>query len=94
MPLFRDGKRDSLVTLKFYRLLHRKKLYVSGLSFYRLRHTFRTIADGALDQAAIAYVMGHVDPTMARVYRHAIADARLEVVARRVRDWLYGEVQS
>jgi integrase len=62
-----------------------------GLGFYTLRHTFRTVADekASHDQPAIDYIMGHEVPHMAAVYRETIRDLRLELVADRVRGWLY-----
>lgn len=61
-----------------------------GLSYYRLRHTFRTVADEVLDQPAINLCMGHSDRTMGDHYRHRISNKRLEAVADVVHGWLYG----
>lgn len=58
--------------------------------FYWLRHTFRTVADECGDQPAVNLVMGHVDASMAAVYRETIAVSRLEVVAAHVHHWLFG----
>jgi integrase len=33
----------------------------AGATFYRLRRTFRTIADEAGDQPATVFIMGHAD---------------------------------
>lgn len=62
-----------------------------GRNFYALRHTFRTIADEALDQVAAGAIMGHVDTSMAGIYRQRIADDRLRRVADHVRAWLFAE---
>lgn len=62
----------------------------SGLSYYRLRHTFRTVADGSLDQPAINLCMGHSDRSMGDHYRHRISNERLEAVASHVHGWLFG----
>jgi integrase len=59
------------------------------LGFYTLRHTFRTVADGAKDQPAADYIMGHEVAHMSSVYREGIDDARLKAVADHVRAWLY-----
>jgi integrase len=63
------------------------------LGFYTLRHTFRTVADGAKDQPAADYIMGHEVAHMSSVYREGIADERLRAVTDHVRAWLFGAVQ-
>ncbi len=60
-----------------------------GLGFYTLRHTFRTVADGAKDQPAADHIMGHEVPHMSSVYREGISDERLRAVADHVLDWLF-----
>ena len=60
-----------------------------GLGFYTLRHTFRTVADGAKDQPAADHLMGHEVPHMSSVYREGISDERLRAVADHVRAWLF-----
>jgi integrase len=62
-----------------------------GLGFYALRHTFRTVADGAKDQPAADHIMGHEVAHMSSVYREGIDDARLRAVADHVRQWLFEE---
>lgn len=56
--------------------------------FYWLRHTFATVAGRSQDQVAVNYIMGHVDPTMAGVYREEIEDERLMAVSETVKNWL------
>jgi integrase len=60
-----------------------------GLGFYALRHTFRTVADGAKDQPAADHIMGHEVAHMSSVYREGISDERLRAVADHVRAWLF-----
>jgi integrase len=73
-------------------LLHRLGINGrTGLGFYTLRHTFRTVADGSKDQPAVDHVMGHESPHMSTVYRETISDARLRAVADHVHAWLFGE---
>ena len=61
-----------------------------GVSFYALRHTFRTVADRSKDQPAVDYIMGHVREDMASLYRERIDDDRLQAVVAIVREWLFG----
>jgi integrase len=75
---------------EFDKLLAKLGLKRPGLSFYTLRHVFRTVADGSRDQPAIDLIMGHANESMATHYREKIEDARLEVVADHVRAWLFG----
>jgi integrase len=60
-----------------------------GLGFYTLRHIFRTVADGAKDQPAADYIMGHEVAHMSSVYREGIDDVRLKAVSDYVRQWLF-----
>ena len=82
-------KRDS-ITSRFGALL--KKLKINGrkgLSFYTLRHVFETIAGESKDQVAVNALMGHVDSSMAGVYRERISDERLQAVVNVVHNWLW-----
>jgi integrase len=75
----------------------RKLLDATGISgcrnFYALRHTFRTVADETKDQPAVDCIMGYEVPHMSTVYRETISDGRLEAVAGKVREWLFGGLQ-
>lgn len=77
------------VTREFRKLLDRLEIYRPGLSFYALRHTYRTIADATLDQPAVDLTMGHSRDDMASIYRERIDDERLERVADHVHAWLF-----
>ena len=60
-----------------------------GLGFYTLRHVFETIAGESRDQVAVNAIMGHVDGSMAGVYRERISDERLIKVTDVIHDWLF-----
>ena len=51
------------------------------LNFCAQPHTCRTVADGAKDQPAVDYLLGHESTHMAAVYRKRITDQRLNAVA-------------
>jgi integrase len=82
------------INLKMDSLLNRLGIKRPGLNFYGLRHSFRTIADEALDQPATYFIMGHKDPTMAACYRERIDDSRLRRVADHVHAWLFPTNQA
>lgn len=87
--------RTDQVTNVFGALLRKLKINGrNGLGFYSLRHTHRTVSDGARDPVAANLIMGHADHTMASVYREHIDDARLVVVSDLVRLWLFGAVEG
>jgi len=67
-----------------------------GLSFYSLRHTFQTVAEGARDLATVQSIMGHAPSAtdMSAVYRERIDDARLLAVTEHVRKWLFGSEET
>ena len=62
-----------------------------GLSFYSLRHTFQTMAEGARDLAAVQSIMGHAPSgsDMSAKYRERVDNERLQAVTEHVRKWLY-----
>jgi integrase len=64
-------------------------VYRPGLSFYAIRHTFQTIGDRSKDSRAVSFIMGHVDNSMAGVYREEFDNERLEAVSEYVRNWLF-----
>jgi integrase len=91
-----EGKAGSWsngVRLQFNKLLKSLDLHEPGVSFYALRHTFQTVAEGAGDLPAVARFMGHGDESMAARYRERIDRERLEAVAEHVRGWLWPDNQ-
>ena len=63
-----------------------------GLNFYTLRRQFEIVAGDSRDQVAVNAIMGHVDDSMAAVYRqNQISDDRLRDVVQHVHNWLFGE---
>ena len=77
------------VTMMAIELLKAAGVHRKGLGFYTFRHVFRTVADGCRDQVAINSIMGHVDGSMAGVYRESIEDERLQAVVAHVHAWLW-----
>jgi integrase len=77
------------VTQAFDRLTTLAK--VEGRTFYDLRRTFQTIAEGAHDMVAIQSIMGHAPASgdMSAVYRQGVSDDRLREVVEHVRAWLF-----
>jgi integrase len=74
-----------------FRKLSRKLGVNGGRCFYTLRHTYRTVADGAKDQPAADFTMGREVAHMSSNYREGIDDARLRAVADHARAWLFGK---
>lgn len=74
-----------------------KKLGISGrhrLGFYTLRHTFETQGGESKDEVAVDAIMGHVDNSMAAVYREQISDDRLRSVTDHVHGWLFSDADN
>jgi len=88
--------RGYRVAADMTRLLANANLTRKGLSFYSLRRTFQTIAEGARDLVAVQAIMGHAPPAndMAAVYRQRIDDERLQAVTNHVRQWLFSETKT
>jgi integrase len=76
---------------EFSKLLSKLGMKRKGVSFYTLRHTFRTWADEVRDQHAIHRIMGHTIPGMSGIYIEAIGLERLVAVTEHVRKKLFGE---
>ena len=81
---------DSPVAKEFAKLAKRLKLQSKGRGFYSLRHTFRTVADGARDVEATRCSMGHTSQHVEAGYIETLPeDSRLSAVANHVRAWLF-----
>jgi integrase len=78
------------ISKRFNGAMKRAEVLRKGLSFYGLRHTFETVAGGTKDQIAVDAIMGHVDNSMAAIYRSSIEEQRLLDVVSHVHGWLYG----
>jgi integrase len=90
-PKFKTNSDDAIAK-EFRKLFDKAGIARNGRSFYTLRHVFETIAGDSRDQIAVNHVMGHVDPSMAAIYREKVEDERLKAVCQHVHNWLYGEV--
>jgi integrase len=79
------------ISQAFGKLLHALKINGrAGLNFYTLRRQFEIIAGESRDQVSVDAMMGHVDDSMAAVYRQGvISDDRLRDVVNHVRGWLF-----
>jgi len=69
------------------------KAGIEGRTFYDLRRTFQTVAEGAHDLVAVQSIIGHAPATgdMSAVYRQRVDDSRLRTVTEHVRGWLFAE---
>lgn len=77
------------ITKMFTKLCIKYGVSRNGRGFYSLRRTFETVAGNSKDQVAVDYIMGHVDESMAAVYRQGIDDQRLIDVGNYVHAWLF-----
>ncbi|MSR59444.1 MAG: hypothetical protein EXS05_17675 [Planctomycetaceae bacterium] len=84
------GVHSDQFGIEFKKLLREAEIDRHG-SFYLLRHTFATIAAETGLQAAVGAVMGHVDSTIAGVYRERLPDEMLRKATDHVHDWLFAK---
>ena len=82
--------RANPLSAEFRKLSQKVNVYRKGTSFYGLRHTFETIGGDSKDQVAVNAIMGHVDESMAGIYRERVSDERLLSVVGCVHTWLFG----
>lgn len=80
---------DSPLSKEFRTLLDSLGMYREGLSFYSLRHTHRTVSDGAGDAGAANAIMGHVPDHISETYIEGRDDHRLVKVSDHIRRWLF-----
>jgi integrase len=83
---------ENAVSITFCRMAKDLKLD-KGVHFYRLRHTFKTLAKQSRDKDAIDGMMGHKDRSVGKIYDHEeIAWSRIQRVARFVYRGLWPKV--
>jgi integrase len=85
-------KVGNAVSITFCRTAKKAKL--SGVSFYRLRHTFKTLGKRAKDRDALNLCMGHQTNSVEEGYDHEkelglIAFSRIRRVALKVKHRLW-----
>ena len=85
---------DDAIGKEFAKVLRALNLKRAGVSFYAIRHGWRTVADETRDFPAIDHIMGHTRDDMATRYCERIGDDRLQAVVNHVRDWLFGTKES
>lgn len=85
----KSGTPADALGQEFAKLLTTLGIKRAGVSFYAIRHTWRTVADETRDFPAIDLIMGHADNSMAAAYRERIGDERLIAVVSHVRGFLF-----
>ena len=71
-----------------------RELNLEGVSFYRLRHTFKTLGKKARDREVLDLMMGHKDTSTGKVYDHEeIGWQRVRRVARIVYRQLWPKIK-
>lgn len=99
LPMYReaevitDGRvsgvnASNAISITFSRMA--KELELEGVTFYRLRHTFKTLGKKAKDRDALNLCMGHREGTTGEVYDHEAIDfKRVKKVALAVKRGLW-----
>jgi len=87
-PYWIDKSGRSAITSEFAKLTKRLNM-PSGLTYIRLRHTFRTVADASEDKNAINWIMGHTTQHISEDYRQSIDRKRLDSISDLVYKWLF-----
>ena len=78
---------DQSALSKYFTAVRKRVLDDGGM--YWLRRTFETVAGACGDQVAVDAIMGHVDNSMAAVYRQEVQKDRLIRASNTVREWLF-----
>lgn len=81
----KEGARTNAISQAFTKLTKKAGIHRPGVSFYALRHTFRSEADHARDAGATRRIMGHVDDSIDAIYIEEHADALSKQAKRRIR---------
>jgi site-specific recombinase XerD len=72
-----------------------RELGLEGVSFYRLRHTFKTLGKKARDREVLDLMMGYKDTSTGKVYDHEeIGWRRVRRVARIVYRQLWPKIKQ
>jgi integrase len=94
LPMYRETEKGGKVVVEtpisqtFGKLA--KRLKMDGVTFYRLRHTFKTLGKRAKDSDALNFMMGHAERSTGATYDHtAISFKRVKRVAVRVKKVLW-----
>ena len=79
------------ISLTFTRMA--RAVEVKDATFYRLRHTFKTLGKRSRDREALDLAMGHRDGSTGKIYDHSeISWRRIRRVARAVHRGLWPQV--
>lgn len=85
---------DSLVSDRFGDFMDDLSFKRDRLGFYAMRRWTETVGSESMDQPAVNLVMGHVDDSMASVYREHVSDARVKRVCEHMRSKLFNDSEA
>ena len=89
LPVWRSPNAISLTFTRMARAVD-----VKDATFYRLRHTFKTLGKRSRDREALDLAMGHRDGSTGKIYDHSeISWRRIRRVARAVHRGLWPKVK-
>jgi integrase len=84
---------ENAISITFGRIA--RSLEMQGVTFYRLRHSFRTYAAKARDREIVDLCMGHTDATTSHTYDHSeVPWRRVRRVSKIVRHRLWPELKQ